>query len=56
MWWAGASLALLSLSMMLAGQCLISRKLARAKSSLDNLEGTLEVLEAEGLLDDERQA
>ena len=55
MWWAGAVLALLSLSLMLAGQWLISRKLARAQSSLDNLEGTLEELEADGLLDDKRQ-
>ena len=54
LWWAGAGLALLSLALMLAGQWLISRKLARSEAALEELETTLEELEAEGLLNDDR--
>ncbi|MDJ0942028.1 MAG: hypothetical protein QNJ30_01070 [Kiloniellales bacterium] len=52
LWWAGAGLALFSLALLLGGQWLISRKLAQAEASLDDLETTLEELEAEGLLTD----
>jgi len=41
LWWGGAGLALLSLALMLAGQWLISRKLARSETALDDLEATL---------------
>ena len=54
LWWAGVGLAVLSLASMLIGQWLIARKLARSDAACDELEATLEELEAEGLLDDER--
>ena len=52
LWWAGAGLALLSLSLLLGGQLLILRKLARSESAGDNLEATLKDLEAAGPRDD----
>ncbi len=53
LWWAGAGLALLSLSLLLGGQLVISRKLARSEKAGDNLEATLKDLEAAELPDDE---
>lgn len=52
LWWGGAGLALLLLALMLAGQWLISRKLARPETALDDLETALMELEAEGSDDD----